>query len=428
METGKNKEVASNAKAVLAHIARDDPPVGKIEIEQTSCELVVDESKIEGTALHHATCSTGHCVAISKPIEEAKIIYRILCRCNHPNLLKPIGVWKNPKDSTSAYLVLEKVEASLISKGREFMFSIEDSFIFGFSNIGFKIFRAICDVVNYINGLYMNSDVGTSSVAGAIPLMSVKLSSSMIFYKLTVEGEVEVVVADFSLRHPQDLVKKTRKGRPKEVTIGDVQRFNWRGVGLYLKKLYGDEKNVNEELKDLAAFLETGPKPEEGQVTYDEILWHPGVWESIIKINFIREIFWLIDKDRDRLKTKKFIETEKGKALSKIKCTLGIAAGLKMFAGKELKENNLLDSLIHLRTYIAAHSDDSYNTYMGEKDKLECSKFNCERLLQKEKGDYMIKLRKEIRSLEWITESPVLRDKNDYMAMFYEMKRKEMGN
>uniref|UniRef100_A0A0E0F657 Protein kinase domain-containing protein n=2 Tax=Oryza meridionalis TaxID=40149 RepID=A0A0E0F657_9ORYZ len=290
-----------------------------IKVEQRSCELAIDDSKIPGTSLHRATCSTGPCVAISKPIEEAKTIYRILCQCDHPNVLKPIGVWKNPSDDASAYLVLEEVEASLGSKDREFMFSVEDSFIYGFSNIGFKIFRALCNVVNYINGLYMNSAAGTSSsVAGAIPLMPIKLNSSMIFYKLMVEGEVEVVVTDFCVRQPRDLVKKTRKGRPKEVTIEDVQQFNWRAVGLCLKKMYGPEGNVNEELKDLAAYLE-GSKPEEGPVTYDGILWHPGAWEANIKTQFIREIFWLIDKERDKLKTKKLIETEKGKSLIKIK-------------------------------------------------------------------------------------------------------------
>lgn len=62
------------------------------------------------------------------------------------------------------------------------------------------------------------------------------------------------------------------------------------------------------------------------------------------------------------MKTKKLIETEKGKSLIKIKRTLGIAASLKNFAGKELQENNLLDSLEHLRTYIVAHPDMSYNS------------------------------------------------------------------
>lgn len=337
MERGENIEVNVDAKSdsVLAHIV-GNLPVGQIKVEQRSCELAIDDSKIPGTSLHRATCSTGPCVAISKPIEEAKTIYRILCQCDHPNVLKPIGVWKNPSDDASAYLVLEEVEASLGSKDREFMFSVEDSFIYGFSNIGFKIFRALCNVVNYINGLYMNSAAGTSSsVAGAIPLMPIKLNSSMIFYKLMVEGEVEVVVTDFCVRQPRDLVKKTRKGRPKEVTIEDVQQFNWRAVGLCLKKMYGPEGNVNEELKDLAAYLE-GSKPEEGPVTYDGILWHPGAWEANIKTQFIREIFWLIDKERDKLKTKKLIETEKGKSLIKIKRTLGIAASLKNFAGKEL--------------------------------------------------------------------------------------------
>lgn len=87
----------------------------------------------------------------------------------------------------------------------------------------------------------------------------------------------------------------------------------------------------------------------------------------------------------------------------------------------------MLDSLEHLRTYIVAHPDMSYNS-TDEQDKLKFDKVRCERLIQKVKGDYMIKLRKEIRNLEWITESPVLRDQNNYMERFYEMKKNEMDN
>ncbi|KAL6659864.1 hypothetical protein ACP70R_002693 [Stipagrostis hirtigluma subsp. patula] len=319
-------------------------------------------------------------------------LYSTLLTCDHSNILKPLGVWKSPMDDTKAYLVLEEVQGPLIAKGKECILSMEGSNIYGFSDIGFKAFRELFSVVDYVNNLCQSA---TSNTNGPLPLMSLKLSSSNIFYKLTAEQEVQVVIAEFLLKHPQNLLKKHKRAARTEPTIQDVQQYNWSQIGQYLSKFCEPGTTVNLELKQLALFLKGGA------VRYGELLWQPGIWEASVKLRFIREIYWIMDRQRGLRKTVKLENTEKAKDLQNIKHPLGILSCVKDFTSKELKEETLFDSLVHLRVYIVAHYHESY--LFCPEDDIGYDMVRRERLVQK------------------------ANDQNSYMGMFYEIKKQEIS-
>ncbi|TVT96914.1 hypothetical protein EJB05_57880, partial [Eragrostis curvula] len=198
-----------------------------------------------------------------------------------------------------------------------------------------------------------------------------------------------------------------------------LTQFNWSKVGEYLSTICGKDANINLELMSLSEYLESET------VRYDDLLWQAGIWKAIEKMSFVREIYWLMDMQRGRKKQVKLINTEKAQTLNNIKRPLQIVSGLQKFEEKTLKEESLFDSVIHLRDYLLGHYGQSYQFYKGNKDDIGTDKVTGEKFLQKTKGDYMIKLIKEIRALKWIPESPMLRDKNNYMQLFYEMKKKE---
>uniref|UniRef100_K3ZP11 Uncharacterized protein n=1 Tax=Setaria italica TaxID=4555 RepID=K3ZP11_SETIT len=375
-----------------------------IKIEPNSCGLVVHDNKISGTTLYHASLSTGPCAAFLKPLDEAIAVYEILRNCDHPSLLKPLGVWKSTTDETKAYLVVEEVCGALISKGKQYMFSMEGSSIYGFSTNGFESFRAIFSVVDYVNNLY-RKDVGSSTSEEAFPMLPLKINSSSVFYKKRSSSEtheeVQVLVGDFLPKYPARLVKIKRIQGP---TVEHVRQFNWNKTGEYLSSFCGNKADVNLELNVLAELLKSE------NASYEDVMWQPGMWEAIVKMEFIREIYWIMDRQRDRKKECSFVRTEKGQVLYKIKSSLNVLSCVQQFTDWELKETNLLDSVVLLRDHVSEMGPD---------------KVTLERFLQKSNPDYMIKLSKEVRSLNWITESSALRDENNYMAMFCEMERVE---
>lgn len=377
-------------------------------------DLYVEDKVIQGTQLYNCSFGSGPCVALLKPMSEANIIYEILNKCNHPNMLKPLGVWKSSSDETKCYLVFEKVEGPLISKGKEYMFSMEDSSLDGFSAHGFACFRAIFSVVDYINNSY-ERDIEPSSSEGSLPLLPLKLSSSTIYYTIeSSSATVQVVIGDFLQKYPQTLLKK----KDQEATVQDVINFNWYKAGEYLK-LFSKDAKFNSELEDLATFLTSDG------VTYDDLLWRPGIWETNVKLEFIREIYWIMDRQRDEKKTKSLMSTEKGAELKKIKNHLNVSAFLQKFSEEKLEEDSLFDSVVLLRNKILGHFDEGYEFCKGSKDEIGTDNVTALRLLQKDSPEYMINLSQEIRKLKWIIESPVLRDQSNYMAMFYAMEKKK---
>jgi len=91
-------------------------------------------------------------------------------------------------------------------------------------------------------------------------------------------------------------------------------------------------------------------------------------------MQFVREIYFLLDSERDNEKTP-FESTPRGKVLKK-KNSLGLLPIMKEFSPpmnentgqeKPIKENHLLDSVIFLRNKIVAHFDDEYCRFKGSK-------------------------------------------------------------
>lgn len=91
-------------------------------------------------------------------------------------------------------------------------------------------------------------------------------------------------------------------------------------------------------------------------------------------MQFIREIYFVLDAERDSEKTP-FESTPKGKIL-KNKNSLGLLPIMKEFSPpknentgqeKPIRENHLLDSVIFLRNKIVAHFDEEYPCFKGSK-------------------------------------------------------------
>uniref|UniRef100_A0ACD5UYU2 Uncharacterized protein n=1 Tax=Avena sativa TaxID=4498 RepID=A0ACD5UYU2_AVESA len=394
-----------------------------ITIETDACTLVVwSKHTIPGTQLHPATCHTGACVVISKPKNDAGKIYELLSRYDHPNLLKPIGIWEDPNKVGNAYLAFEEVHGCVKQK-REEIFSMDGTSIYGFSDSGFKIFRGIFSAVNYVNNHYKKDAESTSSDT-THPLYAMNLVDSTIFYRISAANELQAVLGDFHISNPAALRNlQTRSGKPRDPTHEDIEKYNWNSTGDYLSGFYKKD-DANEEMKHLAMFLKGQTVKE---VMYDELLWEPGLWEADLKMEYIREIWWHVDRQRDKNKTMKLKDTDNGKLLS-AKPPLGIIdCILKLLEAKHDKivENTLMDSVEHLRDHIVAHQDLSYLAYQGPKDDVGVTKAIIERYVQKTKGDYMITLIRQIRPLGWIAQSPLVKDKGSYMDCFYQLKRVE---
>lgn len=180
------------------------------------------------------------------------------------------------------------------------------------------------------------------------------------------------------------------------------------------------------ELRELARFLT------QGTVSYDDLLWQPGLWNANTKMEFIREIHFMIDMDRDAKNGQPYSHTEKGKQLLRKK-SLGLIHLMQEFPKpkdenkmeREHRDNNLLDSVLFLRNTIVAHYDDQYKGFSGQKEKIGTTKAQIERYVQRRKGDYMIELARAIKELRWFESSPLLRGKTDYMKGFYNMRISE---
>uniref|UniRef100_A0A0E0J2E9 Protein kinase domain-containing protein n=1 Tax=Oryza nivara TaxID=4536 RepID=A0A0E0J2E9_ORYNI len=79
---------------------------------------------------------------------------------------------------------------------------------------------------------------------------------------------------------------------------------------------------------------------------------------------------------------------------------------------------SLLSSVMLLRNKIVAHQDDPYQNYTGPKEQIGVAKALLEKLVLDSKPAYMIKLIEEIRKLNWIGESPLVRSLTSYVKAF----------
>ncbi|CAL4984427.1 unnamed protein product [Urochloa decumbens] len=390
-----------------------------IVISNQGCTLIIENNKIPGTPLQRAMCEGRRCVAMSRTSHDAYNMHITLTICDHPNILNTIGVWADPSDSRKAYIAVASVDNALSGLEKEQMFCIEGQLCRGFSDLGFKVFRDIFSAVQYVNNKYEGGATSSASNSLPIQLFPMKLEPKNIFFKI-VNGEPRVMLGYFKKQLSDMYAIRSSRGARRESTREEIQKAHWKEVGRCLTELYNNYE-ASSELTELAEFLT------EGEVTYESLLWQPGIWDARTKMQFIREIYFLLDKERASLKCS-FEKTPRGKILMN-KSPLGFLPIMNEFSPpldhnnqeKPIADNHLLDSVIFLRNKIVAHFHAEYETFKGSKVEIGTSVVTRERYIQKRKPDYMITLAKAIRELGWIAESPVTRDENDYMARFSKM-------
>ncbi|KAK3137674.1 hypothetical protein QOZ80_5BG0455630 [Eleusine coracana subsp. coracana] len=390
--------------------------------------LVIDSNKIPDTPLWKANCNGRHCTAISKRSNEAYHMYNTLLQCQHPNMLQPIGVWMDPADSSKAYIVVNLLDNALSSVAVEQLFHKEKTYLNGFTEFGIEVFKEIFSAIHYVNTKYKGGG-GTSSSTSSdqIELLPMMLEPRNIFLRTTRGFSSQVFVGNFKLKLSDEYIRRTNKRCIIESTREDFVAAHWKEIARTISTLSGDQINAhgNEELKQLVALLS------EGNVRYDELLWQPALWDAYTKMHFIREIFWLLDEQRDQsdFHSDGFAKTARGKKLMKEK-PLGLLSIMLLFTPPmdktrrplPIKDDHMLDSLTFLRHKIVAHYDEEYLQFKGDQREIGTSKFSVEKYIQRNRPDYMINLVKAIRKLGWIKESPAMRSATYYMKTFGEMK------
>ncbi|XP_039822762.1 uncharacterized protein LOC120684976 [Panicum virgatum] len=391
-----------------------NPENHPIVISEQGCTLIIESNKIPGTPLQPATCEGTRYVALSRTIQDACNMHNTLVMCDHPNILKPIGVWTDPSDNRKAYIAVASVDNALNNLAKEQLFCIEGRICRGFSALGFRMFKDIFTAIQYVNSRYEGGATSSDNNTPPIQLFPMMLEPRNIFVKMA-NGKARVMLGNFKTKLSDVYVSRSSRGARREITRDNIEKVHWKEVGHCLTELYKTYE-ASRELTELATFLT------DGEVTYDSLLWQPGIWDARTKMQFVREIYFLLDSERDNEKTP-FESTPRGKVLKK-KNSLGLLPIMKEFSPpmnentgqeKPIKENHLLDSVIFLRNKIVAHFDDEYRRFKGSKGEVYT-------IIQSRKDDYMITLARTIRELGWIPKSPVTRGENDYMACFYTMK------
>lgn len=120
--------------------------------QQTNVQrLIITDLKVPGckSALNYAWMTGTRlsspmvpCVAtLKKPKEEINLIFDLLNRCRHPNILKPLGVWPDCDDPSMGYLILPRVDGAISTVYGNELFLEDSNVIDSFSENGFKIFR-----------------------------------------------------------------------------------------------------------------------------------------------------------------------------------------------------------------------------------------------------------------------------------------------
>uniref|UniRef100_A0A0D9XSF6 Uncharacterized protein n=1 Tax=Leersia perrieri TaxID=77586 RepID=A0A0D9XSF6_9ORYZ len=199
--------------------------------------------------------------------------------------------------------------------------------------------------------------------------------------------------------------ERNQRGGRKEPTVDHIKHANWKGVADFLDALL--KKNELEPNDELAHLLEK--LKEKSSINYCDLVWEPGLWTTMVKIHFVREVYWSIKGDR-----KSVLENTN---------PLGIKTFMTKLGYSSNQEKSLLDSILFLRKRVVAHQDTTYLSYNGDKNEVGESKRSVELLLQKTKADYMIELVSHIRRLGWLIESPILRSKTQYMEAFRQSKK-----
>ncbi|XP_015617326.1 uncharacterized protein [Oryza sativa Japonica Group] len=393
-------------KLSVANLTSDDsfypvivPGNSKIEIQSRVRNLTVYAIKIPGSVAYNAMLlySEGQqekCLAVRRRSEHAHTLYEILRNCSHRNIIQPMGVWEE-METNLAFIVFPCSDGVVTSIPKEALFDVEDatnaeSYTFGFSDQGCRIFREICMAVRYINVLYDEEK---------IPLKALDLDESKIFYQSKAKGDYHVLLTDIKMEiSPTGNVRKNRRAKGKVSstgvpTVDDVKTANWNGLGQFLKKLHKDLK-LHIELSHLSE--ELGKE----SVKYEDLVWEPGLWESSTKVQLVRDVYWCYNKNKNR------ISTLKNKTALGLKSFIDkLEVNKSRAPDKQINDDNLYESLFFLRVYMVAHKDDTIKGYSGTMEMMHDKKAIV-RLLMIERPEYMVTLISAIRKLGWIRQSP----------------------
>jgi hypothetical protein len=125
-------------------------------------------------------------------------------------------------------------------------------------------------------------------------------------------------------------------------------------------------------------------------------------------MRFVREIVWCLENDKTG---------GRKSTLSKLS-PLGLQDCITKLGLNYNEAKSLLSSVMLLRNKIVAHQDDPYQNYTGPKEQIGVAKALLEKLVLDSKPAYMIKLIEEIRKLNWIGESPLVRSLTSYVKAF----------
>uniref|UniRef100_A0A0E0R8Y0 Uncharacterized protein n=2 Tax=Oryza rufipogon TaxID=4529 RepID=A0A0E0R8Y0_ORYRU len=325
-----------------------------------------------------------------KPLQDAYDTFNFLSLCEHPNILKPYGFWED--NDNKGFIAFPRVKGTLGNLPTDELFSVEIdankvTWLKGFSPSGMQIIRDIVSSVHYVNERYPQA--GTSSSGSAIPpltMFPLELASHKILYEKIPTGEYKIFLGDISTtNHWPKTMKK----------IEDLKRHNWNCLGKYISTIMAGHK-PNTELIHLV------------DVLIKDILWEPALWGSKIKMRFVREIVWCLENDKTG---------GRKSTLSKLS-PLGLQDCITKLGLNYNEAKSLLSSVMLLRNKIVAHQDDPYQNYTGPKEQIGVAKALLEKLVLDSKPAYMIKLIEEIRKLNWIGESPLVRSLTSYVKAF----------
>uniref|UniRef100_M8BZP7 Uncharacterized protein n=1 Tax=Aegilops tauschii TaxID=37682 RepID=M8BZP7_AEGTA len=398
---GKGKQQAGRGSAKdppdepdLRAPVQCNPTNCQILVDHRGCMLAIKDVQVPRAAeMYEATVDGKRCVALRKTMDGAYTMYKALLEFTHPNILKPVGIWEDPHCHDVAYIVFRGVDGTMAQLGGQTMFE-EGNPYNGFSEHGFKMFRAIFSTIDHVNSHYAGEGTSSARNTQLELIMKIRLDQANIYYKM-VDGEPLVLLGNM------DIYYQGANG---------LKATHWNEIGVCLNSLFGSGNQASMELRELARFLM------QGTVSYDDLLWQPGLWNANTKMEFIREIHFMVDMDRDANNKLPYAQTKKGCQLAKKK-SLGLFDLMQEFTKpkdennipRERKEDHLLDSVLFLRNKIVAHYDDEYKAFSGQKEKIGTTKAQIERYVQHSKGDYMIKLARAIKELGWFDSSPLLR-------------------
>jgi hypothetical protein len=74
-------------------------------------------------------------------MEELKLMFSILIRCEHQNILKPLGVWPCNTDPSMGYIIFPHVDGAISELSMNDLFVKENNAIFELTKVGYKVSR-----------------------------------------------------------------------------------------------------------------------------------------------------------------------------------------------------------------------------------------------------------------------------------------------